>query len=510
MLSETSGMQTAFNHQLFVNLTATELRQQAKSQDMVKISKHNAVVANTGKYTGRAAQNRFIVHSSNIYDVDFGDKNLPFSQSDFDAVYDAIRNYLSNAPKVYMQNSTVSAEDKYRMHVQFISDSPWHTLFAKNMFIDIDADCLNMFRAEFTIWHAPFFNPKPYTDRLPNEACVLINLDKKVIVIAGTEYAGEIKKSMFSAMNYILPKKGVLPMHCSANMDENGDTAIFFGLSGTGKTTLSADASRTLIGDDEHGWTDTSIFNIEGGCYAKAIGVTADSEPEIFATTEMENTILENVVLDTTGTADFNDTSLTKNTRISYPIRYIPNASETGVGGIPKNIIMLTCDAFGVLPPVAKLTPEQANYQFLNGYTSKVAGTEVGVDEPEATFSTCFGAPFMPLKPSVYGDMLADKIRTHNVDCWLVNTGWIGGAYGVGNRISLKYTRAIVTAILNGSLKNSPTHMDVVFGLQIPTECERVDSHVLNPMNMWNNKHAYLKSAENLLQMFEQNYKKYV
>ena len=510
MLSEKSGMQTAFTHQVFVNLTETELRKHAKFQHMVSISKHNALAATTGIYTGRVGQNRFIVRSPNSHDVDFGDKNLPFSQSDYEIVYDAVRTHLTNVPKVYMQNSVVGADDKYRMNIQFISDSPWHTLFAKNMFIDIDADCLTMFRAECAIWHAPFFNPKPYVDSLPNKACVLINLDEKVIIIAGTEYAGEIKKSLFSVMNYILPRKGVLPMHCSANMDKNGSTAVFFGLSGTGKTTLSADASRTLIGDDEHGWTDTSVFNIEGGCYAKAIGITAESEPEIFATTEMENTVLENVVLDHTGGADFEDISLTKNTRISYPIRYIPNASKTGVGGVPENIIMLTCDAFGVLPPVAKLTPEQANYQFLNGYTSKVAGTEVGIDEPEATFSTCFGAPFMPLHPSVYGDMLAEKIRTHNVDCWLLNTGWIGGAYGVGNRISLKYTRAIVTAILNGTLKHSPTHTDAVFGLQIPTECAGVDSHVLNPINLWDDKNAYLKSAKNLLQMFEENYKKYV
>ncbi len=512
MLSEKMGTHSAFSNQVFINLTDSELAQHAQDQDMVHISKHGAVVASTGQYTGRAVENRFIVRTHTSDDVDFGYRNLPFPQAEFDAVYNAVYTHLTSAvPKVYVQNSRVGADIQYSMNVQFMSDSPWHTLFTKNMFIDISADDLDMFRAEFTICHAPFFNPQPYADSLPNKACVLLNLQQKIIVIAGTEYAGEIKKSMFSVMNYMLPKCDVLPMHCSANMGKDGDTAIFFGLSGTGKTTLSADANRILIGDDEHGWTnDNTVFNIEGGCYAKAIGITADSEPEIFATTEMKNTVLENVILDDKGVPDFEDTTLTKNTRISYPIHFIPNASETGVGGIPKNIIMLTCDAFGVLPPVSRLTAAQANYQFLNGYTSKVAGTEVGIDTPEATFSTCFGAPFMPLRPSVYGDMLAEKIRTHNVDCWLVNTGWIGGAYGTGKRISLKYTRAIVAAILNGTLKQVATATDSVFGLAIPTACENVPSDVLTPENLWTDKDAYTESAQRLLQMFEENYKKYV
>ncbi len=510
MVSEKTAMHAAFDNQVFINLTDSELAAHAQRQDMVHISKHGAVVASTGQYTGRVGQNRFIVHTPNSHDVDFGEKNVPFSQMEFESVYDAVRIHLTHAPKVYMQNSRVGADMKYSMHVQFISDSPWHTLFAKHMFIDIDTDALPLFRAEFTVWHAPWFNPQPYAESLPNKACVLINLQQKVIVIAGTEYAGEIKKSMFSAMNYMLPKRGILPMHCSANMGDDGDTAIFFGLSGTGKTTLSADASRTLIGDDEHGWTaENTIFNMEGGCYAKAIGITKHSEPEIFATTEKTHTILENVVLKNDGTADFDDTSITENTRIAYPIHYIPNASKTGIGGVPQNIIMLTCDAFGVLPPVAKLSPQQAHYQFLNGYTSKVAGTEVGVDTPEATFSTCFGAPFMPLRPSVYGNMLAEKIRTHNVHCWLVNTGWIGGAYGVGNRISLKHTRAIITAILNGTLKCAHTIVDPVFGLRIPTECENVPARILNPINLWDDRQAYMTAAQKLLHMFEENYKKY-
>lgn len=497
------------NTHSFVNLTASELVEHAKEQDMVCMSKHNVVVATTGKYTGRVGENRFIVKTDTTGDVDFGGVNKPFPQTEFTKVYDAVRSYLNTVPKVFMQNSTIGADEKYGMNVQLISESAWHTLFMQNMFIDIDADCLHRFRAEFTIWHAPFFNPQPFSDALPNPACVLINLTEKVVVIAGTEYAGEIKKSMFSVMNYILPKRGVLPMHCSANTDQDGNSAVFFGLSGTGKTTLSADPNRILIGDDEHVWTDTGVFNMEGGCYAKAIGITAESEPEIFATTHMPHTILENVVLDADGEADFDDMTITENTRISYPISHIPNASKNGRGGMPKNIIMLTCDAFGVLPPVARLTAQQASYHFLNGYTSKVAGTEVGVTEPQPVFSTCFGAPFMPMKPAVYGDMLADKIDTHNAKCWLVNTGWIGGAYGVGSRIKLAYTRAIVTAILNGTLANSDFVQDPIFGLDIPTTCTGVDDMILNPINLWEDKDAYTTQAQKLQDMFEQNYKKY-
>ena len=445
-----------FQNEIYTNLTQEQLTEHASHQDMVTLTDNGVVVATTGVYTGRDPKNRFIVKTECASDVDFGSINRPIDETEYEAIYNGVVAYLETVKKGYVHESYIGADKRYSQNVRLFSESAWHTAFAKNMFIDIDDSQRAGFHADYTILHAPFFNPKPLSKTLENEACVLINLEKKVVVIAGTQYAGEIKKAVFSIMNYLMPKQGVMAMHCSANMDIAGtESAVFFGLSGTGKTTLSADSDRILIGDDEHGWTDTGVFNFEGGCYAKAVGITAEAEPEIFSTVKKAGTILENVILRDDNTIDFNDTTLTNNTRISYPISSVDNALKAGVGALPKNVIMLTCDAFGVLPPVSKLTKEQAMYHFLSGYTAKVAGTEVGVTEPQATFSTCFGAPFMPHHPTVYGKMLQQMMQEHSTHCWLVNTGWTGGRYGAGSRIKLKYTRALITAILNGSLKKA-------------------------------------------------------
>ena len=500
-----------FQNKVFTNLTREELSSHAQNQDMVVLSKDGTIVATTGQYTGRDPENRYIVKNSGSEGVDFGAVNRPFDADEFEKICTGVMAYLETAPTVYVQNSYAGADERYSLNVALLSESAWHTAFAKNMFIDIADDEVDDFDADYTILHAPFFNPKPLSDSLPNEACVLIDFEQRIVIIAGTEYAGEIKKSIFSVMNFILPQDGVMPMHCSANMDKSGtESAVFFGLSGTGKTILSTDSTRILIGDDEHGWTDTGVFNFEGGCYAKATGVTAESEPEIFATTKMAGTILENVVLDKDGVANFEDTSLTKNTRISYPVSSIDNASETGVGALPKNVIMLTCDAFGVLPPVSKLTKEQAAYHFLSGYTAKVAGTEIGVTEPQATFSACFGAPFMPMHPTVYGKLLQKMMDTHDTQCWLVNTGWIGGSYGTGRRIKLKHTRAIIAAILNGELEKSTFETDAIFGLSIPQFCEGVDDGILNPAKSWGDKDSYRVTADKLFDMFEENFKNFL
>ena len=500
-----------FQNKVFTNLTREELSSHAQNQDMVVLSKDGAIVATTGQYTGRDPENRYIVKNSGSEGVDFGAVNRPFDADEFEKICTGVMAYLETAPTVYVQNSYAGADERYRLNVALLSESAWHTAIAKNMFIDIADNEVDDFDADYTILHAPFFNPKPLSDSLPNEACVLIDLEQHIVIIAGTEYAGEIKKSIFSVMNFILPQDGVMPMHCSANMDKSGiESAVFFGLSGTGKTTLSADSTRILIGDDEHGWTDTGVFNFEGGCYAKATGVTAESEPEIFAATKMAGTILENIVLDKDGVANFEDTSLTKNTRISYPVSSIDNASETGVGALPKNVIMLTCDAFGVLPPVSKLTKEQAAYHFLSGYTAKVAGTEIGVTDPQATFSACFGAPFMPMHPTVYGKLFQKMMDTHDTRCWLVNTGWIGGSYGTGSRIKLKHTRAIIAAILNGELEKSTFETDAIFGLSIPQFCEGVDDGILNPTESWADKKSYRVTADKLFDMFEENFKNFL
>jgi phosphoenolpyruvate carboxykinase (ATP) len=377
------------------------------------------------------------------------------------------------------------------------------------MFVRPNQEELENHEPDFTVLAAPTLQADPENDGTDTETFIFVNFDKKIILIGGTMYSGEVKKGIFSVMNYLLPKQDVMAMHCSANMSEDGDTAVFFGLSGTGKTTLSSDPNRILIGDDEHGWSEDGVFNIEGGCYAKTINLSKEGEPLIYATTKMPGTILENVVLNDERSPDFDDTSLTQNTRCSYPIHYIPNASETGTGNHPNNVIFLTCDAFGVLPPISRLTPAQAMYHFISGYTAKVAGTERGVTEPQATFSACFGAPFMPLHPTAYAELLAEKIRRHDAQVWLLNTGWTGGAYGEGHRMKLSYTRQMLSEALSGKLLDVETTEDPVFGLHIPNEVDGIPTNILVPRNTWNDKDAYDQKAEKLANMFVENFKQF-
>jgi phosphoenolpyruvate carboxykinase (ATP) len=411
---------------------------------------------------------------------------------------------------VFVQDVFCGADPKYRLPVRIITQYAWHSLFARNMFILPTDDELAVFEPQFVVLDCPGFHAFPEVDNTNSDAFILVNFAKKLVLIGGTEYAGEIKKSVFTAMNYFLPFENVLPMHCSANYGTGGEVALFFGLSGTGKTTLSADTSRTLIGDDEHGWSDNGIFNFEGGCYAKVINLSPEAEPEIYQTTRRFGTILENVGINTdTRHLDLADATLTENTRAAYPITHIPNASRTGIGDHPQNIIFLTADAFGVLPPISRLTPEQTMYHFISGYTAKVAGTERGITEPKATFSACFGAPFMAQHPSVYSELLGEKIATHGTRCWLVNTGWTGGAYGEGQRIKLAYTRAMVNAALNGELDQVEYIQDPTFGLQVPTSCPNVPDEVLQPRLTWVDSEAYDRQAQELAIMFSNNFSQF-
>ncbi|MGI9370347.1 MAG: phosphoenolpyruvate carboxykinase, partial [Ruegeria sp.] len=411
--------------------------------------------------------------------------------------------------ELFVQDLIGGADTNHALPSRVITEFAWHSLFIRNLLIRPAADTLDGFEAGLTIIDFPGFKADPEHHGSTSETIIAVDLERRMVLIAGTSYAGEMKKSVFTALNYLLPNRGVMPMHCSANQGPDGDTAIFFGLSGTGKTTLSADPARTLIGDDEHGWGEDGVFNFEGGCYAKTIRLSAEAEPEIYATTQRFGTVLENVVLDGAREPDFDDGSLTENTRCAYPLHFIPNASDTGRAGQPKNIIMLTADAFGVLPPIAKLSPAQAMYHFLSGYTAKVAGTEKGVTEPQATFSTCFGAPFMPLHPSEYGNLLRDLIARHGVDCWLVNTGWTGGAYGTGNRMPIKATRTLLTAALNGSLAKATFRTDPNFGVAVPVAVDGVDSAILDPRATWADAEAYDRQAARLVDMFIDNFAKF-
>jgi phosphoenolpyruvate carboxykinase (ATP) len=411
---------------------------------------------------------------------------------------------------VYVQDCWAGADPNYRMPIRIITQYAWHSLFARNMFIQATPEELAVHDPEFVVIDSPGFHAYPEHDKTNSDTFILVDFSKKLILIGGTEYAGEIKKSIFTAMNYLLPYKDVLPMHCSANTGPDGDTALFFGLSATGKTTLSADPNRILIGDDEHGWSGDGIFNFEGGCYAKMIRLSLEGEPEIYQTTRRFGSILENVYINaSTRMLDLDDAGLTENTRGAYPISHVPNATRSGRGGHPQNIVFLTADAFGVLPPVSRLTPEQTMYHFISGYTAKVAGTERGVTEPEATFSACFGAPFMAWHPYVYAKLLGDKISKHNVKCWLVNTGWTAGPYGVGHRMELAYTRAMVNAALDGELDDREYVEDAVFGVQVPTSCPGVPAEVLTPRNTWNEKKAYDEQANKLAGMFVENFKQF-
>jgi phosphoenolpyruvate carboxykinase (ATP) len=465
----------------------------------------------TGDHTGRSAGDKFVVREPSSEDkVWWGDVNREFSRENFEAIHRRMSAYVQGRG-IFVQDCYAGADAEYRMPIRIITEHAWHSMFARNMFIMAPNEDLPDFVPEFTVIQMPGFHAAPEVDGTDSTVFILVDLGHRLVLIGGTSYAGEIKKSIFTIMNYLLPAREVLPMHCSANVGPDEDSAVFFGLSGTGKTTLSADATRTLIGDDEHGWSDRGVFNFEGGCYAKVIRLSKEAEPEIYDTTRRFGTILENVVLDPDSRAlDLDDDALTENTRAAYSIDRIPNASATGTAGHPRNLIMLTADAFGVLPPISKMTPEQAMYHFLSGYTAKLAGTEKGLgDEPVATFSACFGAPFMALHPSVYAEMLGQKIAEHEVDCWLVNTGWTGGPHGVGNRMKIGHTRAMVHAALDGSLRDVPTTVDPVFGLHVPDSCPNVPPEVLNPRNTWDDKDAYDRAAANLARMFRENFADY-
>lgn len=497
------------NPNVFWNLTPAELYEHILKKGEGILTKDFAVRVLTGKFTGRSPKDKYIVDQPAVHDdIDWGKINQPVSQEVFDGLYAKTVAYLKEQD-LYAKDLYCGADEKTRLKVRIVSEVAYHALFSHNMFIKPTDEELKEFTPEFTVLAAPNFGADPAVDGIPNKTFIFCDFEKKIILIGDSMYSGEVKKGIFSVMNYLLPKKGVMAMHCSANHDENGKTAVFFGLSGTGKTTLSADPEKTLIGDDEHGWNDEGVFNFEGGCYAKTINLSAEGEPMIYATTKMPGTILENVVLNDNREPDFDDDSLTENTRCSYPIEYIPNASKTGKGGHPENIVFLTADAFGVLPPISKLTPEQAMYHFISGYTAKVAGTERGITEPQATFSACFGAPFMPLHPTVYAELLAEKIRKHGSKVWLVNTGWTGGAYGVGSRMKLAYTRKMLSEALAGHLDNVEYVEDPVFGVSVPTSVEGVPSEVLVPKKAWSNPDEYDKMVNKLAKMFVKNFEKF-
>jgi phosphoenolpyruvate carboxykinase (ATP) len=488
------------------NLGVPALYEHVLGSGEARLSRDGALVAQTGARTGRSPLDRFIVRDPlTADDIWWGDVNRPIAKDVFDGLHMRLASYL-RARDVFVQDLFAGADPNYRLPVRVITERAWHSLFARNMFIRPTREERRGFAPHFTVIHAPGFHAEPKRDGTRSEAFILLDFSRRMVLIGGTAYAGEIKKSVFTAMNFLLPPRGVLPMHCSANIGVRGDTAVFFGLSGTGKTTLSAERDRTLIGDDEHGWSSHSVFNFEGGCYAKVIRLDPEAEPEIYTTTRRFGTILENVVMNEARELNLDDDSLTENTRASYPIDFIPNASPTGIGGLPNNVIMLTADAFGVLPPLSKLTPEQAMYHFLSGYTARVAGTEAGVREPQATFSTCFGAPFMPRHPAVYAAMLRDRIAGRGVRCWLVNTGWSGGAYGTGARIAIAHTRALVHAALDGALERVPMRPDPAFGLAVPEACPGVPREVLQPRNAWRDKRAYDETAAEVTRRFEANF----
>jgi len=493
------------------NLTAPHLYEYAVGRQEGQLGLGGAFVANTGRHTGRSPRDKYIVNEAGTKDtVWWGGINQPIEPARFDSLQQRMLAYLQGR-EMFVQDLYAGADPEYRLPVRVISPSAWHSLFSRNMFIRPQPAELAEFRPAFTILHAPEFKAIPELDGIRSETFILVNFASGFVLIGGTRYAGEIKKSVFGYLNFVLPTRDVLPMHCSANVGPKGDCAIFFGLSGTGKTTLSADASRTLIGDDEHGWSPRGIFNFEGGCYAKVINLSPTAEPEIYDTITRFGTVLENVVLDpVTRMPDVDDGSLTENTRACYPLDFIPNADPHGMAPHPKNVIMLTCDAFGVMPPIAKLSSEQAMYHFLSGYTAQVAGTEVGLGkEPKAVFSTCFGAPFMPRHPSEYAKMLGDRIARFKADCWLVNTGWSGGAYGVGKRMAIAHTRALLRAALDGSLAGAPMRQDPNFGFLVPESCADLPANVLDPRGTWSDKRAYDEIARNLRGNFEQNFAAY-
>ena len=493
---------------VYYNLNEVELYEQALCRSEAILTAQGALRALTGQHTGRSAMDKFVVRDAVTGPAIWWDNNKAMSPDRFETLLADFRAYAVGK-ELFVQDLIGGADRVHALPSRIVTEYAWHSLFIRNLLIRPLRDELDTFSPELTIIDFPGFKAEPGRHGCRTDTVIAVDLERRLVLIGGTSYAGEMKKSVFTALNYLLPERGVMPMHCSANQGPDGDTAVFFGLSGTGKTTLSADPSRTLIGDDEHGWSDDGVFNFEGGCYAKTIRLSQEAEPEIHATTQRFGTVLENVVLDEHRQPDFDDGSLTENTRCAYPLDFIPNASATGRAGQPRNIIMLTADAFGVLPPIARLTPAQAMYHFLSGYTAKVAGTEKGVTEPQATFSTCFGAPFMPRHPSEYGNLLRDLIARHDVDCWLVNTGWTGGAYGTGSRMPIKATRALLSAALDGSLADAPFRTDPNFGVRVPIAVDGVDSAILDPRQTWDDKDAYDRQARRLVDMFIENFAKF-
>ncbi len=492
------------------NLGAPQLYQYALASGEAVLSADGALCADTGVFTGRSPKDKYTVRDATTEKTMWWASNQPITAEQFDTLY---RDFLKHAEgkTLYAQDLYGGADPSFQIKTRVFTEFAWHSLFIRTLLIRPQAIELSSFVPELTVIDMPGFQADPKRHGVRSENVVAIDFARKIVLIGGSQYAGEMKKSVFSTLNYYLPEKNVMPMHCSANVGAKGDTAIFFGLSGTGKTTLSADPSRTLIGDDEHGWGGDGVFNFEGGCYAKCIRLSKEAEPQIYAATKRFGTVLENVVLDEdTRQVDFDDGSKTENTRSAYPIESIPNASRTGRAPHPKNLVMLAADAFGVLPPIAKLTPAQAMYHFLSGYTAKVAGTERGLGkEPKPEFSTCFAAPFLPRDPSVYGNMLRELIAEHNVDCWLVNTGWTGGKYGTGERMPIKVTRALLTAALDGSLRNVEFRTDRYFGFAVPTAMPGVPTEILNPVNTWKDKDEFDKTARALVAMFQDNFAKF-
>ena len=493
------------------NFVAPELVEAAIRRGEGRLAEMGPFVAVTSPHTGRSPNDKFVVHEpSSEADVDWGKVNQPMTQAHYETLKEDVKHYLNTRSELFVQDLYCGADPSTRLSVRYVLPNAWHASFVRNMFIRPAVEHLVTFAPNFTVYHAPEYQADPAKHGTRTGTFIVLNIAERTILIGGTRYAGELKKAMFTVMNYLLPKQGVLSMHCSANIGPAGDTALFFGLSGTGKTTLSADPTRGLIGDDEHGWSPEGTFNFEGGCYAKVINLSPENEPDIYQTTQMFGTVLENVVLnEPSRSVDFANQSITENTRASYPLHYIKNHVPSGRGGHPKNVVFLTADAFGVLPPIAKLTPEQAMYYFLSGYTAKVAGTERGVTEPQATFSACFGAVFLVWHPTKYAEMLGELLHTHGSQVWLVNTGWSGGAYGVGQRMKLSYTRAMVRAALDGSLSNASFAADPIFGLQLPNAVVGVPSDVLDPRRTWADGAAYDAQASKLAGMFRDNITKF-
>ena len=499
--------------EICANLGTAALVEQAVIRGEGHLAAHGPLVVHTGKHTGRSAKDKFIVRDETTEDtVWWGKVNVPMTPAHFAALKADFLDALKEQERLYVADLFGGSQPEHRVNVRIINELAWHNLFIRTLLVRPTVEQLAGFTPEYTIIDLPSFRADPARHGTRSETVVAVNFTEKLILIGGTRYAGEMKKGVFGILNYLLPVKGVMPMHCSANIGPDGKTAVFFGLSGTGKTTLSADASRTLIGDDEHGWSDTAVFNFEGGCYAKMIRLSQEHEPEIFAATHRFGAVLENVVMDRdTRELDFHDSTLAENSRGAYPIEFIPNASEKNLGPVPSNVVMLTADAFGVLPPIARLTPDQAMYHFLSGYTAKVAGTEIGVTEPEATFSTCFGAPFMPRHPSVYGNLLKERIARGGVQCWLLNTGWTGGKYGTGTRMPIKATRALLNAALDGSLNELEFRIDPNFGFDVPVSVPAlaelgIDETILDPRSTWSDKHEYDATAAKLVQLFVDNF----